>query len=491
MERIIGILEINGPLLSGDLARRLEEKFAISAVAARKIISRSGKPVRRLYNLNFDNNQKFFYLDSQFGTQDFFDKLLEILRTSSKAYYAFINAMLFHNGYINKNQLPGYSFSPIKPLKGHRNAQSIIEELLKSKIIINYNEEVYQLDPSMINKDNYSRFKAIEIAKKITLDHFNEWTRKTNSISYNTAKFSDDTPEFYNFQWSFTAPSYLGVEAYKNLKPSSFMVADILFGEQIEESDIDYLLKKIKIIYHAKNSSRLIPVIIFDQGISEEALNLLKKTGIMLGFVDHLFGNKYSEILKTLISVMENASAIISKNPDEYLKLMGMLTDLTGKSHNIKGDLFELAVGYYYSFSTKYLLINKEIKDPKTQRSKEIDVFAKGHNNEVVIIECKGYGYSLDVEYVHKWLTDNIPTIRNWLANQDEYANHKQIFEIWSTGGFSKEAKELLDDRINSTKKYTIRYLGREEIIKAAKEIGNQNLQKIIKDYFPPKEVCL
>jgi hypothetical protein len=61
MKRVVEILQREGPLLSGNLAEKLIEKFWISPEAARKVISRTKAPVRKFLNINFDNKQKYLY----------------------------------------------------------------------------------------------------------------------------------------------------------------------------------------------------------------------------------------------------------------------------------------------------------------------------------------------------------------------------------------------------------------------------------------------
>lgn len=100
------------------------------------------------------------------------------------------------------------------------------------------------------------------------------------------------------------------------------------------------------------------------------------------------------------------------------------------------------------------------------------------------IVECKGYNYPIDEEYAKKWLHDNIPTIRKWILDQDEYKEKKLIFELWCTGGFEKDAKSLLDKGLESTKKYDIRYYGRDEILAYFKNSGNKNLENIMSKHF-------
>lgn len=125
MSRVSTILKRKGPLLSGIIANELVNDFAVSREAARKEISRAVAPVRKLKNVAFDNNQKFLYLDEHFKRQDFLDKLIDNLKLGSKAYYYFVKAIINNNGFMSLKELPTYSCSPIKPLKGHKPAEAI------------------------------------------------------------------------------------------------------------------------------------------------------------------------------------------------------------------------------------------------------------------------------------------------------------------------------------------------------------------------------
>lgn len=483
MKRVINILLEKGPLLSGDLAQRLVDRYRVSSVAARQIISRSSEPVRKLFALTFDNNQKYIYLDSHFASQDFYEGIIASLNKASKAYYAFVHPFIFQQGFIHKKQLAAYTFSPLKPLKGHKIAESIINDLLSAKIILEYNDDCYQLNDGF-DGGNYSRFRAIEIAKKITLEHFNDWARNINLIAYNSSKQLGPSAEFYKFQWSFTAPSYVGAGAKVDKKPTSFIVADILLGEQVKEADIDYFIKKLRIIRQGKKVSPFIPVLITDGGIEDKAFKILKSEGVMLGFVDKLFGSTYSELLKSLVNVIENAAAVISKNPEKFIQVMDNLTILEGKTYNLRGDLFELAVGYYYYPIARFFEVNKFIRDPKSGKRKEIDVFVKCSHNEIKVVECKGYRYPVELDYVNEWLTEKVPTIRSWLLSQDEFSKKDITFEIWSTGGFTEEAERVLEKMSKNTKKYTIRYFGSKEILEKSQRHEDENLRKILQKYY-------
>lgn len=483
MKRVIRILENHGPMLSGDIGDRLVSEYGMSSLAARKAISRATPPVRKLISINFDNNQKFIYLEQQFNREYYLEAVLEHMKKQSKAYYAFVQALIFHNGFLDKKQLTAYTFSPIKPLKGHRPASKIIDDLCATQIFSEYNEDVLQLNPDIMAL-NYPKYRAIELAKKITIDHFYDWAKCLNMVAYNSAKLLSDSPEFFKFQWGFTSPSYIsGIKSRKD-GPTCFFIADILLGKVLSAVDVSFFIQKIKTLRQQKKISPFIPILIMDNPMEKTVFDALKAEGIVLGFVDKLFGASYSEALKSLVHMVEHAGAIIAKKPENYFEFIDKISVLEGKSINLKGDLFELAVGYYYSKIAPYFEINKIILDHKSGKRKEIDVFVRYSDSEIRIIECKGYNYPVGKEFIKKWLTDNIPTIRNWLLSQDEYSNKNLVFELWSTGGFEKEAMELLDIHSNRTQKYIMQYYGKQEIKQIVKDSKNANFQRIMNSYY-------
>jgi len=63
-------------------------------------------------------------------------------------------------------------------------------------------------------------------------------------------------------------------------------------------------------------------------------------------------------------------------------------------------------------------------------------------SKELVIAECKGYKYAIDDKYVLEYLNVRIPYFRKW--TQESRLRKETKFEIWSTGGGTDKAKELL-----------------------------------------------
>jgi hypothetical protein len=478
------ILRDKGPLLSGELADIIGKIEGGSKDAIRKRISRTKLPVTRIKGF-FVDNQSFFYLQEQYNKEIYFDALREACKKSAKRFYAVIKAIEYHQGYIKANHLPAYTFSPVQNLKGHKKIKQILENLSTLKIIL-FEDGSYTLNSLIENNlPNYKEAKGIETAKNFLLTQFSNWAKTIGLSSYNTGSFYS---EFGKFQWGFTSPSYINsLTAIKNEKLiPAFLLADVLIGKEASEEDISFFIEKIKILNAQKNISKFIPFLIVDS-LTPEALSTLKKNGVVIGFVNKLFGYEYGDLLKALITTITNAGAILKKNPEAYLELITKINKLVdGKTNNLRGDLFELAVGFYHSRLCNNLDIGKQISYEGVW--KEIDILAT-YPDYIKIAECKGYKNKVTKEEVEKWLTEKIPIIRNWIINQPMNDNKKLVFELWSTGGFDDDALVKIKKASETTRKYKIEYYDQAAIIEKAKEVKSPKFNTILKQYYFGEEL--
>lgn len=209
-KRVIDILNKEGPMLSGKLAHILEIEYAISNVAARQALSRARNPVNKIQTLSFDKNQKFFYLENQYMSQKYIDSLLDAIKESSQVNWIYICAFQSQWGYVSKNILPALVSSPIKKVKGHKLHDRVIKDLLKCHIIEDFNDEFWKLSDWVPHSGkNLSRAVGLEVAKKQVVTDFANWARNINFVGYDSTKKLFETAEFANFQWAFTAPTYI------------------------------------------------------------------------------------------------------------------------------------------------------------------------------------------------------------------------------------------------------------------------------------------
>jgi len=480
---IENFLKGHGPTLSGELIKLMRSEESVSDEAIRKRLSRTGGSVLKLKGF-FADNQVLFFLKEQYRTPEYFEGLVRTFPEAARRYHAVIVALQYHHGFIHKDRLASYTFSPTNKLLGHKRFDHIIEDLLKWELIHVEGDYISTTERADLNASaNFSYSKGIELARMVVLYQFAEWARAIGIVSYDS--ITTDS-EFGKLQWSFTAPSYItGITQHGGVKVRpAFVVADVLVGKESTLDDIQFFLRKVDIIKNQRNRSNFLPYLI-TQGLEQDAFKELKRRGIITAAVNKLFGNEYLELLKSLIATITNAGAILKANPDAYLKLLEQLEKLSGgKTNNLRGDLFELAVGYYHSVCQS-LDIGRLINHDGIQR--ELDVYAVYHN-EVRIAECKGYKYALDKETVEKWLTEKVPVAYKWVIDPARQQGKPVFFEMWSTGGFTPDAEQYLREQAEKTKKYKIEFYAEKEITQKARGSSKKKITEIMREYFS-KEV--
>lgn len=483
MTEIEKILGTHGPMLSGDLGQLIEKSTSLSKEAIRQRISRAKEPVKKIAGF-FSNNQTFLYLKKHQDTKAFSDGFKAALKSSAKRFHSILLALEYHKGYLSANQLPSYAFSPVQKLIGHKQYNAILDEMQSLSLVMK-EDDLYKINPTYSeSKPDQQKYRAIEIAKNFILNQFHNWARDTGFTSYNTGTFHS---EFGKLLWNFTSPSYLNslYRFNQSKKVPGFIVADILIGAEATDDNVHFFIEKIGILNAQKKLPKVLPILIVDS-LSSDALATLKKNGVFIGFVNKLFGNGYRELLAALINTVSNAGAILRKNPEAYLKLLDQINSLVdGKTNNLRGDLFELAVGYYHGRKCNSLDIGKIIYWDGFK--KEIDVFAK-YSDEIVVAECKGYKRKISKDEIEDWFT-RISILRSWILAQDEYVSRDLTFEFWSTGGFEDDAKIYLDAMAGKTKKYKIKYYDKHDIITKAKETKSKKFIDMLNQYYFREEL--
>lgn len=467
--KVVDLLERKGPMLSGDLARAFEKAYGVSNEAARQALSRAGMPVKKIHSLSFEKNQKFFYLEKQFMSQRYWDGLLQAIKSSSQVNWSYIRAFDAQSGYVSKELLPAMVSSPVQKVKGHKLHQRVIDDLLKCRIIEEYDETCWKLcDWVPVSSDNFARSRGLEAAKKQVVRDFAGWAGKINLIGYHSAKTLTGSAEFAHFQWALTAPSYVQPLYNDKQKKPGFVVADIFYGKTADVEDLQFFLQKLSIIRAYKSLQPFFPVLIAER-VTPEALKKLKDCKVTVALIENIFDRRYTELLSEIVSVFTNASAIIAKDPEKIEKLFDEISKSEGRYNDIIGDMFELLVGYYYQqIGCSYLEIRKRVPIPDTQKTKEIDVFVR-RDGMFTIVECKAEHSATDANFAEKWLSTNIPRIREWFLRAYP-ENNGLSFQLWSLGGFTREAREKLSKAAEKTKKYKIEFFDRDRILEMARE---------------------
>ena len=163
-------------------------------------------------------------------------------------------------------------------------------------------------------------------------------------------------------------------------------------------------------------------------------------------------------------------------------KLFDELAKSEGRYNNMSGDMFELLVGSFYAhIGCAYLKSKAIIRDDESGKYKELDWLIE-KDGTTIVVECKATRSKIDDKFILKWLNENIPFTRKWLINNRQ--SRKIEFQIWSVGGFTESALQLLEKSKNT--KYIIKHYDRQEMIALANEKNDRHFLEIINTHFTP-----
>jgi len=481
MNRVEILLKQYGPMLSGDLAKKYEKKFNASNEAARKAISRARSPIQKIKYFPFEKNQIFCYLEKQYNTSTYKKALYASLKKHSSTIAPLLFYLENNYGIISKNSFAIYSNSPIKKTKGHRLFSRNIDDLLKAEIIYEYDTEYYILNGSYSNTTfDLAHYKSNNRICRIIVSDFISWAAKLNLIAYNSATIFPSIAEFSHFQWNATCPSYVQPIYNQEEEKPGFLVADVLYKNQVSISDITYFIGKINIIRHFKNVPNFFPVLLVNS-VAPDALKLLKEQKIFAGILSNIYDSNYTSVLSDIYNVFQNATTILLNDASKIDSLLKNIAKNEGRFNNAMGDLFEYMVGAFYNkLGVSYFEMNKLIPNEKGT-SNEIDVLVC-KDNKIIVIECKATKSPLSFNYVHKWISEIVPTFRKWI--QKTYPQRKYEFQIWSLGGFDEQSTTLLKKHKETTAKYTLSYYSKSDILNIAKQYGDHIFVNQIKKHF-------
>ena len=261
--------------MSGELAAYLVKTKKLTNVAARKQIERLQSPIHKLRGL-FSEKQSLVYHASSFRKAVYYERLRDAFEKVGKRNFAVLLAIDYHHGIISKKEIANYMFSPTSNIKGHQNAATIISNLTNAQVLVDFDEDHYQLNTHLSdgNQPDFRYYKAIEFSKALVINHFNNWSRNIGLSSFNKGNFNSTVG---GFQFAFTAPSYIaGLVQYKNSIPKpGFLIADILMGNKAGIKEVDFFIQKLDAIKASNPSIKLFPALITD-GLEIEALQKLK-----------------------------------------------------------------------------------------------------------------------------------------------------------------------------------------------------------------------
>lgn len=474
MTSIEKILYNHGPMMSSDLAKYLEKADSIPNNTASQQISRSRK-IEKIKGF-YTSNQSFCYLKEHESNGIFYEKFIKSLYDNGRKYWYSINALRLHGGILNQKFLECYTNYPVIALKGHLPFNKIMQKFVIEGIMV-YNGSYYSLAPKFgLNRTSSVAHKTIEMIKEDILSSFHNLVKNTGIISFNTGELF---AEYGKFRWAFKGVS--NITGLIQNGHSGFLLADIIIGNSIYENDVRFFIEKLGHIQSYKNAPRIIPFLIVDN-LDKKALSLLKQKGIVVGFIGELFGQKYADTLKELVTILSNAGANLKKSPEKYLDLIKELKRYNeGLVNNIRGALFEYMVGHIHSIDCKSVDIGREIVEDKARH--EMDILAT-YGNKIVIAECKAKISKVDLEIIDNWINIKIPAFKIWFDKQETYKKMNLEFEFWSTSGFTNDAEARLKRFSESVKTYKVSYFQSTEMREKAISMDNKKLKEALDNFF-------
>lgn len=485
------LLELNGPSSSSKI-KDILIAAGLSDVAARQRISRSKGNVRRLTTISLPKRENFLYLDSQYGSYDFWHSLVQSHTKTRSAYGVAMQSIMARGGVIPKYFFSIISGSPTR-LKKHLASDHILEKLVSCKFLKIENDE--ELGDCVLldahGSFDYSEVDSLRarlLVEDIVVKAVFNWSRQIGLASWGAIKERtlQDVPKFGSFGWDITAPSYVrplaGFDG-KIITPG-FMAIDVTIST-IDSESAQYFIKKCSVIRSMKKMNPFLAMFVADR-FSRDAFQLGRSSGVIFTTPEILFGKEIADNLRALSATLENAAATAVKSPEKLLELLNSLSKIEGAAVNLRGALFELIVGHLvHKGEGTSIDIGVRVKNSEG-KSAEIDVRRVKGDHEVALYECKGYQPSTQVSFdeVDLWLSRKVPLIRDSLLQEERFKNSTMIFEYWTSGEFSSKAIDLLKKKKNETKKYGIHWKNGREVLKYARKIKSTTMVDTLNQHY-------
>lgn len=492
------LLKQNGPMLSSDLSKLLEARYGLNAEAARKRVERGGPGVNRLNHVIFPHRARFIYLQEEYGSPHFFDKLMAALKKTRSTYFAALQALE-----LRGNMMPRAHFliacgAPVAQKK-HISAESLLERLVKASLVKEVSlpggdlcvvrcDQQQLLDiPSV-----WAKMKGRLIAEKVALLAVRDWSRNLGMVSYDAVETREDEdletlPKVGTFNWDLAGPSYLfPMREYIDtaLKPG-FFVCDLALSGIVSVDQLAGFVNKCVTLRSLKKVGRCLQVFVAER-YSDEAFDLLREKGIIPATTESLFGRDVAQALKSLCAVLTD-TAKLTQNPEALDKIFNDLSRIEGAASTLRGSLFEFAVAQIArsTFPGHSQEMNRIVKDSIGAEA-EIDVLAHRPNHEVVFIECKGIHpiSTLSDEEVEKWLDKRIPVIRGFVKAHSEWSSLAHRFELWTSGKLSDAAMALVNAAQAKSPKLDIQLRDANYVLAQALASKDTGLLKAYKQHF-------
>lgn len=484
-----------GPCLSSEITTYLIQTLRISPEAARKRVSRLTGNVRRLSYVTFPRKARFMYLEQQFGSPFYWEKLVDALMQGNTAYGNAIAALRQRGGAIPERMFPIICGAPIKQQK-HLSPETIFNRLNEAGLLKLVTLPGLGDCIAIVQADGYYDQLATIVRTRLITESFlltavSDWLRKLGIVSYDkvATREDDDLPRVGTFAWDLTAPSYLGpmVKATKDGKDKpGFVVCDVYLGDSVSIGGIKPFINKCRTLRSLRNVGPCLQIFVAGK-FDSDAFQLLKKNGIIPATPANLFGEEVAAGLLELSTVLNKAAVLSTIDPLQFDELFNKLGKISGASNQLRGTLFEyLAAEVMRKLGAHSVRLNRIYKSGTDEA--EADVIAERQDLSVTFIECKGhdpYGQTPHSE-VKRWLQHNVPTFFKVKNEDQNWKNIPVHFEFWTTAPLTQESLSFLENAKNEIKatRYTISWRVGPEILSLCQQTNDKGLINAYKKHF-------
>ncbi|MDY0415972.1 MAG: hypothetical protein RBQ83_13805 [Pseudomonas sp.] len=488
-------LQNHGPCLSSELADYLVQTLKISPDAARKRVSRLADNVRRLGYVTFPRRARFMYLEQQFGSPVYWEKLVGALMQTNTAYGNAIAALRQRGGAVPERLFPIVCGAPIRQQK-HLSPETIFTRLNEAGLLKRVTLPSLGDCIAIVQADEYYDQLSPMIRVRLITESFllaavSDWLRKLGVVSYGkvATREDDSLPRVGTFAWDLTAPSYLGpmVKATKDGKDKpGFVVCDVYLGDSVTIEGVKPFINKCRTLRSLRNVGSCLQIFAAEK-FNSDAFQILKKNGIIPATPANLFGEEVAAGLRELSAVLNKAATLSTIDPAKFDDLFSKLGKITGASNQLRGTLFEyLAAELMRKSGASLVRLNRIYKN--SMGVAEADVIAERQDLSVTFIECKGhdpYGQTPHSE-VKRWLQHNVPIFFRIRNEHQDWKNIPAHFEFWTTAPLTQESLDLLERAKSEIKatRYTISWRVGPEILTLCQRTNDDGLINAYRKHF-------
>ncbi|WP_318490414.1 hypothetical protein [Photobacterium leiognathi] len=459
--------------------------------AIRKIIYRT-KEISSLKFIRLSHNQSLIYSKEIFGSDFFWNTLIIQLKENSSPYFHVLNSFFYFNGIMHCDEFNIFSGVSNKQKKNLIN-DIVLNNLLESKLIVKDCDYLYLNRSYEYIENSVDEFKERITLEKLIYFYVSEWIRRIGFGSYHKIKTKlqdGDNPKVGNVEWCISAPSYITPmrRTISDKVSPGFIVADILVQSyhdddksKVDHDIVSYFLsKKNKLTNSNKNQQFMF--FVFARYFSKDALQILRKEGVIPVTFSNMFGKSFSDELAIYSSLIKGKEKLI-RDRDNIIAMRDTFNKVYGSLGQFKGFIFELFVGAFVDFDigngfVSYNVTKNVFFHNGEKKSAETDVMYETKNS-IYLIECKNVKKLSDSE-VDLWLDQRIPRFNKYY--KDNGINKKIFHYLWVTGDISDCSKDRIIFESSKTKKSKIEFKSSVELFNHIRDT-DKDFSKLYVDY--------